>query len=592
MKKACGLLLLALVFPPGPAARSGDTLLIVAPMAWEPATADFVAFKRSLGFSVSNVTVETLAGGGTLTPGILRTALVAYAAGDVPPHARGHVLFIGDFDVVPAPPFLVLPADGAPYESDVVYRDLATDFDADGDGILGEFDDSGTQDFTGEEVRTAFPSFTNHLLVGRLPLTPSAVPADVENALAMSIAFEEETGARKAAGIMTAGRIFDGIDTGLPAPWNRMDVPADSWTYVLSNSVDTIVTEQTNRTVTTVVHVSPSYTDRHNIDYAVVGDDITGDYTHGQDIVRGLWQTNDACAFLCNVSHGGATCDFALRRNGAGFPSNVSPAVVLSMSCASWPLGVAAWTSGVAVAYLGSVATVTPDVESLSIGGLPPGILGTMVSAEVQDMASRRLFVDRTGLGRAFAEAFDHYAAELPGRNGGAFLNGNPAAALRNVIGYQIIGDPTLVVSYDDSDADGLLDPQEIVLGSSITNADTDADGLPDGYEVRTSGTSPTNSNTDGDMFTDYEEMVAATDGTDSNDFFRITGTRRNSVFFNSSSNRLYTLLGCSNLLENTWTIVPGTPPRPGVGGADSMTDTNLPPEKLLYRMTVELPPP
>jgi len=550
-------------------ARTADTLLIVAPEAWASATAPFAAFKRSLGFSVSNTTTEALAGGGDLTPAMLRTALVAYAESSVPSNALGHVLIVGDFDVVPAPSFLVLPGDGSPYRSDVYYRDLATEFDADGDGIMAEFAEDGSGDFTGNEIRSQFPSFTNHLIVGRLPLSTSAVPADVSSALAISVAFEEEVSARKDGAIMTAGRIMDVID--LPLPFPDLELPADSWTYVLSNIVETIVTEHTNRTVTTVVHVSPSYTDRHNIDYAVEGDDITGDYTAGQQIVRGLWETNDACAFLCNVSHGGENYDFSLRRNGDGFPTNVAPAVVLSMSCASYPLGVSAWESGIAVAYVGSVANVTPDSESLEIIlSWPPEVSGMMVSAEVQEIATLRVFVERQGIGHAFSEALEHYIAELPDRNGGAFLDAHPESALRNIIGYQIIGDPTLVVSYDDTDSDGLLDPQEVMLGTSVTN-----------------------SNTDGDPQTDYQEYVADTDGADSNNYFRVadmTGPSPLTMHFDSSSNRWYTMDVCSNLLAAQWTNVPGAGPKMGEGGSDWLQETNASEDGLFYRIRVYLP--
>jgi len=570
-------------------ALNGSTLLVLSPAAWESATTDFAAFKRGLGFSVNSVTTETLAGGGTLTPARLRAAFSAYAAGCVPSNALGHVLLVGDFDVIPAPSFLVRPEDGSHYESDVYYRDLAAEFDADGDGMFGEYADDGNGDFTGDEVRAAFPSFTNHLIVGRLPLPTSAVPADVENALAGSIAFEQEVGARKDGAILTAGRIMDVLD--LPSPLPDVELPADSWEYVLSNIVETIVTDHTNRDVTTVVHVSPSYANRHNIDYAVVGDDITGDYVHGQSIVRGLWQTNDACAFLCNVSHGGANYDFSLRRKGAGFPANVSSAVGLSMSCASYPLGVSAWTSGLAVAYIGSVATVTPDIESLTIRFIPGiTVSGTMVSAEIQEIATLRLFVDRRGIGHAFAEAFNHYIAELPGRNGGAFIQANAEAALRNAIGYQIIGDPTLVVSYEDTDADGLLDPQEVTLGTSITNADTDADGLTDGFEVDAFGTSPVNMNTDGDPHTDHEEMVADTDGTDSNDYFRITGVSMASpavIGFASSSNRFYSLYGRSALITGDWSLITA---KTGKGGIDALADTNSLPKGAFYRLKVSKP--
>lgn len=62
------------------------------------------------------------------------------------------------------------------------------------------------------------------------------------------------------------------------------------------------------------------------------------------------------------------------------------------------------------------------------------------------------------------------------------------------------------------------------------------------------------------------------------------------SVSFDSSSARVYVLQGASNLVEGIWTNVPGGGPRTGIGGADSMMDSNIPPSGPFYRMEVQLP--
>ena len=59
---------------------------------------------------------------------------------------------------------------------------------------------------------------------------------------------------------------------------------------------------------------------------------------------------------------------------------------------------------------------------------------------------------------------------------------------------------------------------------------------------------------------------------------------------FKSSGNRIYTLLGCSNLLNATRVNVPGCGPSSGSGGANSMSDTNIPGKGPFYRMEVKLP--
>lgn len=99
--------------------------------------------------------------------------------------------------------------------------------------------------------------------------------------------------------------------------------------------------------------------------------------------------------------------------------------------------------------------------------------------------------------------------------------------------------------------------------------------------------------NPDSDPLTSREEYIADTSPTDSNDYFRITGISVASppvITFDSSSNRMYTMYGCSNLVDGVWTNIPGAGPRVGLGSADTMTDTNEPTRGPFYRITVELP--
>ncbi len=120
--------------------------------------------------------------------------------------------------------------------------------------------------------------------------------------------------------------------------------------------------------------------------------------------------------------------------------------------------------------------------------------------------------------------------------------------------------------------------------------ADSDGDGLADGDEVSTHGTDPTDENTDDDLHTDGEESIADTDPTDPASYFCITAVSNSSpviVFFESSSNRWYTMKGSSNLVEGMWANVPGAGSRKGVGGADWMWDTNQPPRGPFYRVGV-----
>jgi len=89
-----------------------------------------------------------------------------------------------------------------------------------------------------------------------------------------------------------------------------------------------------------------------------------------------------------------------------------------------------------------------------------------------------------------------------------------------------------------------------------------------------------------------WAEFIADTSPTNKNDYFHITSVSNNSpltVHFTSSTNRLYRMEGCSNLLSGDWLHVPGTGPRKGVG-SDLMQDTNNPGKGPFYRLKVELP--
>jgi hypothetical protein len=92
----------------------------------------------------------------------------------------------------------------------------------------------------------------------------------------------------------------------------------------------------------------------------------------------------------------------------------------------------------------------------------------------------------------------------------------------------------------------------------------------------------------DGDSVTDYNEYVAETDPSDSNAWFHVSAISNNTVFFESSSNRLYTLLWSTNLIEGVWSGVPGMS-NMGTGGEDSMEfTTNV--LQGFYKLQVELP--
>jgi hypothetical protein len=97
----------------------------------------------------------------------------------------------------------------------------------------------------------------------------------------------------------------------------------------------------------------------------------------------------------------------------------------------------------------------------------------------------------------------------------------------------------------------------------------------------------------DEDGYATWEEFIADTDPTDAGEYFRIATAPAIPpaiAFFTSSTGRLYSLVACHDLLVGAWSNVPGAGPRRGLGGADSLTDTNDPPVGWYYQIQVQVP--
>lgn len=97
----------------------------------------------------------------------------------------------------------------------------------------------------------------------------------------------------------------------------------------------------------------------------------------------------------------------------------------------------------------------------------------------------------------------------------------------------------------------------------------------------------------DTDTVNNLQEYIADTDPTNSASYFCITDISNSpttTVSFVSSAGRAYTLIGVTNLSSSAWLPVPGAGPRLGIGGADALSDTNLPPKGPFYKLQVELP--
>jgi len=145
----------------------------------------------------------------------------------------------------------------------------------------------------------------------------------------------------------------------------------------------------------------------------------------------------------------------------------------------------------------------------------------------------------------------------------------------------------------DDFDGDGISDLGEFRAGLNPKNDDEDGDGIIDGIEVNTHNSDPRNGDSDGDGISDSGELIAGTSPSDPNDYFHVAsmdGQLPATIYFQSLNDRQYQMFGCSNLVDGLWFPVPGAEWRMGIGGADSMADTNQVPATRFYRLEVSQP--
>lgn len=131
-----------------------------------------------------------------------------------------------------------------------------------------------------------------------------------------------------------------------------------------------------------------------------------------------------------------------------------------------------------------------------------------------------------------------------------------------------------------------------------LATADSNDDGIPDGwtwqYGLNPLATNVAMANPDGDAHTTAEEWTADTNPVDAQSVFEITSINRSQqigVGFQSSSNRVYTLRGATNLVSDSaaWMVIPGQASVRGTGGTLTLNDVTNSVQKF-YRIEVSLP--
>jgi outer membrane protein assembly factor BamB len=247
-----------------------DRYLIVTSAAVVPVLDEFIGYKRSLGFDVIVKTVEELDPGG-IGGNYLRSQIRSYEqALWLQPDSLTYVLLIGTHDTVP---FLLVnwhipdtsrapdhnwdhvecsPEDYQPNNcgrgTDWYYVDLVSDWDSNGDGILGELfwaNPDKVQKWKDEGwLPTGYqrddpPAFQPTVFLGRLPMDS---PASVQKALQTMMAFEQDGGEWKrntllvGAMLSVGGVRWDagaGAYASLPAPTDLGYVLEHIWSDFL-----------------------------------------------------------------------------------------------------------------------------------------------------------------------------------------------------------------------------------------------------------------------------------------------------------------------------------------------------------------------
>ena len=229
-----------------------------------------------------------------------------------------------------------------------------------------------------------------------------------------------------------------------------------------------------------------------------------------------------------------------------------------------------------------------PVVNGISVPLDTPVFIAMVADgAGINGSSNKHQFVMWDGTNWHFREGPNFITPRLQGLEIGSFNGAGRVHGIMDdvrVYGHALAQDNLDFLTLADTDGDGTLD---------YLDPDDDGDGLKDLDEPPFS-TDPKDSNTDGDPVNDGDEFIADTDPTDPNSFWQLTAISNvtsKTIYFESSSNRIYTLQQSVDLRDSTWaTVGPEVTDVPGAGGSDSLTDTNDVEASKSYRVIVELP--
>jgi len=190
--------------PPAPSYQ-GFGYLIVAPEALLPVVQDFEDYKASQGFLADRVSLEEVLANspGADDPEKIRNYLMAYSM--LTP-AREFVLLVGSMDTMPMrvaypDPYDHSPASAVP--TDFYYEELTSNWDADGDGFLGEY---------GDDMSKETEDYRPELYVGRIPWDDDS---QVRAILETILVYEQELSPRMRRALAAGVTIAETCDTAM-----------------------------------------------------------------------------------------------------------------------------------------------------------------------------------------------------------------------------------------------------------------------------------------------------------------------------------------------------------------------------------------
>jgi len=354
------------------------------------AVTDLVPFKESQGFEVESAILEDIL---ATEPGNddaekVRNYLINYFPQNP---EKDFVLLVGSMDTMPMRIAYVNPDDHG-YQSvptDYYYEELTCEWDVDGDGYYGEWND---------DISKANCDYRAEAWVARLPWDD---PLEIQAMVDAIIQYETEDSPRMTKAIGTAAVIAIPCDAALYVERAKLD-------YMTASGYDnTSIYEQCSA--------------------------LSPDFELTRDSFIGQWEALEP-GFLAWFSHGSPEASYY---GGGTFisvddiPQNVEPAIAITSGCTvadpeSVSLGRVLVREGVVAGFLGSSRVTMPGTNPIP-------------AFNAQYQMGENLIWGRQALSAATANAMEYYVQHEnpPGNVPGPDFN-------QNIFEFMVYGDPAI----------------------------------------------------------------------------------------------------------------------------------------------------